>query len=305
MPAGQTWVGDGDIGRLVSANDQGPPRRKRHDLSTIAMTDRQVGLSSGVVQAAESRSNVKTLRAFRTGPVVAAGHRRCLRAGSVSRRPVSLGATTGALDVGSTEFRYGGQAIAPEILATMRGARRRKHDAACGARPDNLAVENGMVKRWQARGVNLTIIIPLCVVAVLVLCFAYVHLTKRRPTGSASILPDGECRRWTGTMWGNDPDITSKLQLCRTGTALEGILTWKGESGYNERELAGSVAGADVYLKDTRIRVSRPNKPWSFCLIDEYTMRIDAESGSLSGTYWSRLCQDKARVAFRASAPAP
>lgn len=104
---------------------------------------------------------------------------------------------------------------------------------------------------------------------------------------------------WAGTIRGNDQAVTAVLTLRQEGDVLKGTLRWTSAvSGTSLREVAGTrdADGRMLRLRDLRFLQSEPNPLWMFCLVDEYQLVLDPDSGSLSGSYRSGECNDQATV---------
>src|SRR5687768_7955152 len=111
----------------------------------------------------------------------------------------------------------------------------------------------------------------------------------------ADPLARGACGCFVGEAHGND-DVVMTVRLCRDRDGLEGLFHWDGSrSGTSVRALAGERTPGGVRLRDTTIRVDRPNPGWRFCPVDGYELRWTA-AGGLSGTYRSAGCFDDATI---------
>jgi hypothetical protein len=116
---------------------------------------------------------------------------------------------------------------------------------------------------------------------------------------SSAPLPDGGCELWHGDIWGNDPNVKTRLMVCRRKDQLCGELEWTGQSGHNVRQLVGAVDGDALELKDVRFIVDRPRGGWRFCLIGRYRLKTSPKSGALEGRYVSTACRDEAELTLR------
>jgi hypothetical protein len=112
---------------------------------------------------------------------------------------------------------------------------------------------------------------------------------------------EGQCHCYKGEMWGNDNDVSTRLELCQTGGDFSGTLSWSSpRSGRSVRRVSGRGRGTLVELHDDMLTVNEPIPPWTFCLINQYTLRL-LPKGGLAGNYWSSLCQDRAEVQLNAA----
>ncbi|MBL8957484.1 MAG: hypothetical protein JNK82_42315 [Myxococcaceae bacterium] len=119
---------------------------------------------------------------------------------------------------------------------------------------------------------------------------------------SGAPLAEGTCDLWQGSMWGNDPNVKTRMMLCRRGNTVCGELAWSGRSGENVRELKGHVDGDVLLLSDERFLQNAPRDGWVFCLIDRYTLKKNPTTGALEGRYVSKACRDEAKVNIKAVA---
>jgi hypothetical protein len=112
------------------------------------------------------------------------------------------------------------------------------------------------------------------------------------------LLEAGEgCEKWLGGASGNDASIRLNMILCVKDGAATGYVQWSSlVSGWNVREIVGTVNGARVELRDTRIKEERPEPGWRFCTIDRWALTRDGNR--LDGTYDSEACTDHATVWF-------
>ena len=148
------------------------------------------------------------------------------------------------------------------------------------------------------------------------------------------LLPDGSCRAFRGTTWGNDEQVSSFLELCRRGDALAGKLVGDSpRSGRSTRQVTGRILDPRrIELADQAMLDGQPRPGWRFGLIathpglrpgaqathpglrpgaqathpglrpgaqDVYRLAWDAQSGALPGGYLSRECSDEATMELR------
>jgi hypothetical protein len=107
--------------------------------------------------------------------------------------------------------------------------------------------------------------------------------------------PEQRCSRWEGTVSGNDPSVKVAATLCDQDGKITGTLRWTSDrSGTSTRALEGTRKGGSLALRDTALS-GTPNPGWRFCRIDQYSLS-GAGTDTLSGTYLSRPCHDRATI---------
>lgn len=121
------------------------------------------------------------------------------------------------------------------------------------------------------------------------------------------LAPASGCELWIGTASGNDPSTQIELQLCpQPDASVSGSLQWSSTmSGWNLRDVSGryDASGAELTLRDDRIRAQRPETGWRFCNVDRYTLRRDGDR--LRGRYHSTACHDDGTLDLTRSASVP
>lgn len=109
------------------------------------------------------------------------------------------------------------------------------------------------------------------------------------------------CETWSGSMRGNDPDVTAVLRLCPAGgDAVTGELRWiSASSGTNVRRVEGAWSDGrrTLTMRDSALASQRPTAGWRFCPIVRYTLyRVGDDR--LEGDYDAPACADHARVSL-------
>lgn len=105
------------------------------------------------------------------------------------------------------------------------------------------------------------------------------------------------CERWLGGARANDPSVRLNLILCNRDGVASGHVQWSSlESGWNVREITGTITDAKVVLRDIRIVEEKPQPGWRFCTIDRW--ELTRNGNRLEGTYDSAACTDHATVWF-------
>jgi hypothetical protein len=105
------------------------------------------------------------------------------------------------------------------------------------------------------------------------------------------------CERWLGGAKANDPSIRLNLILCNRNGVASGHVQWSSlESGWNVREITGTITDTQVVLRDVRIVEEKPQPGWRFCTIDRW--ELTRNGNRLEGTYDSAACNDHATVWF-------
>lgn len=144
----------------------------------------------------------------------------------------------------------------------------------------------------------------LAALALTVPSYADVPAPPRRPP--ADDRP--RCETWTGTIRGNDPDVTALLRLCPAGgDAVTGELRWiSATSGTNLRRVEGAWRDGPrtLTLRDTGFSSQRPSSSWRFCPIVRYTLTLAAPD-RLEGDYDAPACDDHARITLTRERPDP
>ncbi|MCA9488551.1 MAG: hypothetical protein KC621_01470 [Myxococcales bacterium] len=108
-------------------------------------------------------------------------------------------------------------------------------------------------------------------------------------------LEDGGCACFRGETRGNDV-VDARFRLCRRGSMVDGGFDWTGRSsGRSFRVLEGTIDGSTLALHDAAMTVSTPKDGWRFCAVESYALTLGAD-GSLTGTYVSEACHDRASV---------